>query len=78
LVATSANLAGDSPCLTVDLALRAFPLATLALDIGPLDGAPSTIVDVSDPGGAVRILREGRIGRDLIEGAWLSPNAPSV
>ena len=69
LVATSANRAGEPPCVEVDPALAAFPLATLALDIGPLDGAPSTIVDVTDPSGAIRILREGRIAGDLVERA---------
>jgi len=47
LVSTSANLAGETPCVTVDLAAAAFPLATLAFDVGPLEGAPSTIVDVT-------------------------------
>jgi L-threonylcarbamoyladenylate synthase len=65
LVATSANLAGDAPCVTVDLALAAFPLATLAIDMGPLDGTPSTMVGVGDSG--VTLLREGRIDVALIE-----------
>ena len=69
LVATSANLAGEEPCVTVDLALKAFPLATLGFDVGPLDGAPSTIVDLTGPGGGFRILREGRIERGRIEEA---------
>ena len=68
LVATSANLAGEAPCVTVDLAIAAFPLATLAIDIGPLDGAPSTIVDLTDPTAGVRLLRVGRIDRGRIEG----------
>lgn len=67
LVATSANLAGEAPCVTMDLALRAFPLAALAFDAGPLDGAPSTIVDLTDPARVFRILREGRIDRALID-----------
>ncbi len=67
LVATSANLAGEAPCSTVDLAVRAFPQASMAFDVGPLDGAPSTIVDLTDPALAFRILREGRIDRTLIE-----------
>ncbi len=69
LVSTSANLAGDAPCVTVDLALAAFPLASLAFDRGPLDGAPSTILDLSGSAGGFRILREGRIQRGLIEAA---------
>jgi L-threonylcarbamoyladenylate synthase len=60
LISTSANLAGEPPCVTVDLALAVFPAATLAFDAGPLDGAPSTIVEVGAPG-AVRVLREGRV-----------------
>jgi L-threonylcarbamoyladenylate synthase len=69
LVATSANLAGEAPCVTVDLALIAFPQATMAFDVGPLDGLPSTMVDLTDPARAFRILREGRIDRALIDAA---------
>lgn len=61
LVSTSANLAGEAPCVTVDDAARAFPLATLGFEVGPLHGAPSTIVDLSDTAGGVTLLREGRI-----------------
>jgi L-threonylcarbamoyladenylate synthase len=67
LVSTSANLAGERPCITVDLALAAFPKAALAFDAGLLDGAPSTIVDLTGPGGAFTILREGRISEGSIE-----------
>ena len=69
LVATSANLAGEAPCVTVDLALAAFPYALLALDVGTLDGPPSTIVDATDEGGGLRLLREGRIPWPAIERA---------
>ena len=69
LVATSANLAGEPPCVTLDLALAAFPLATMALDVGLLDGAPSTLVDLSDPADDFRILREGRIDPATIDRA---------
>lgn len=69
LVSTSANLAGEPPCLTVELALRAFPDAVLAIDVGPLDGAPSTIVDVSVSDGPMTILREGRIAGERIRAA---------
>lgn len=65
LVSTSANLAGEPPCTTVELALAAFPSADLAIDIGPLDGAPSTIVDLT--GDAPRVIREGRVIRAHIE-----------
>lgn len=67
LVATSANLAGGAPCVTIDSAMSAFPLATLAFDIGTLKGAPSTIVDATDLEGGVRILRDGRIARAAID-----------
>ena len=67
LVSTSANLAGEAPCVTVDQATAAFPLATLAFDVGPLDGAPSTIVEMGGPDGRPKVLREGRIGRQVIE-----------
>lgn len=67
LVSTSANLAGEAPCTTVDLALSAFPLATLAFDLGPLHGTPSTLVDVTAPGRGFRILREGRIDAATLE-----------
>ena len=66
IVSTSANLAGEPACLTVELALQAFPTAVLAIDAGPLDGAPSTIVDVTDPTGVVVVLREGRIASERI------------
>lgn len=69
LVATSANLAGQASCVTVDLAERAFPLATLAFDIGPLQGQPSTIVDLTGPTESFRLLREGRIPRAKVEAA---------
>nr|MBP9948391.1 Sua5/YciO/YrdC/YwlC family protein [Vicinamibacteria bacterium] len=67
LVSTSANLAAAPPCLTADQALAAFPAAALVIDVGPLDGAPSTIVDVTDPTGALAILREGRIASERIK-----------
>ena len=64
LISTSANLAGEPPCVTVDLALTAFPAATLAFDAGPLDGAPSTIVETRAMG--VRVIREGRVSAEAI------------
>lgn len=76
LVSTSANLAGAAPCVTVELAAAAFPLATLAFDVGPLDGAPSTIVDLSGPEGEPRILREGRVPREAIEKTASQPDSP--
>ena len=64
LVSTSANLAGEPPCVTADLALASFPSVAVVLDAGELSGTPSTIVDARSP--EVRILREGRVtGRDL-------------
>jgi tRNA A37 threonylcarbamoyladenosine synthetase subunit TsaC/SUA5/YrdC len=67
LVATSANLAGEAPCRTADLALAAFPQARLVFDIGPLEGAPSTIIDLTGPPGSSRMLREGRVARARVE-----------
>ena len=69
LISTSANLAGDPPCLTVDPALAAFPPATLALDVGPLKGPPSTILDLTDAGGGWKLVREGRIPPQRIDEA---------
>lgn len=69
LVSTSANRAGEPPCVTVDDAATAFPKATLAFDVGPLDGAPSTIVDLSDTTVGIALLREGRIDPGSIERA---------
>ncbi len=69
LVSTSANLAGEPPCLTLGSAIEAFPGAGVAIDAGPLSGAPSTIVDLTDSK-TPRILREGRIDRRRIEDCW--------
>jgi len=76
LVSTSANLTGAAPCVTIDLAAAAFPKATLAFDVGPLQGAPSTIVDLTGPAGELRILRAGRIDGRAIEHLLGSPAAP--
>lgn len=76
LVSTSANLAGEPPCLTVELALQAFPAAVLVIDVGALDGAPSTIVDVTDSNGAVTVLREGRIARERIKSVAADRSRP--
>ena len=78
LVSTSANIAGEAPCLTVDLAAAAFPAATLGFDVGPLDGPPSTIVDLTGPAGAFRILRAGRIDSQAIEQLLGSVPAPRL
>ncbi len=67
LVATSANRAGEAPCRTADLAMAAFPQAEIVFDIGPLEGAPSTIIDLTAPPGSFRILREGRVPRARVE-----------
>jgi L-threonylcarbamoyladenylate synthase len=67
LVSTSANLAGEPPCTSVDLALEAFPGVGMALNLGPLEGLPSTIVDVTGADDRVSILRPGRIDRARIE-----------
>jgi L-threonylcarbamoyladenylate synthase len=69
LVSTSANFAGEPPCVTIDQALTAFPLAGIAIDVGRLDGLPSTIVDFTGTGGSIRVLREGRISSAQIDQA---------
>jgi len=69
LVSTSANLAGQPVCQTVESAMAAFPSAGLVFDSGPLEGAPSTIVDLTGGEGSIHVLREGRIGRGPIEEA---------
>jgi L-threonylcarbamoyladenylate synthase len=66
LVSTSANPAGSPPCIALEDAIAAFPQASLAFDGGPLDGAPSTIVDAR-VAGAVRIVRHGRVDAGRIE-----------
>lgn len=73
LVSTSANLAGEKPCASVDEAAAAFPFATLAFDVGPLSGEPSTIVDVSDSSGDVRVLRSGRVSAEDVRAALGRP-----
>ncbi len=78
LVSTSANLAGEPPCRTVDLAAAAFPRATVAFDVGPLDGAPSTIVDVTAPAAGFRILRSGRIDIQAIAQLLMRVKAPRL
>lgn len=69
LVATSANRAGEAPCATVEEAMAAFPQAELAFDAGPLQGAPSTLLELGESGRGARLLREGRIARADIEQA---------
>lgn len=66
LVSTSANRAGQPPCTSVQLAMAAFPAATLVFDVGQLDGAPSTIVDLTHPAPAWRILRAGPVSSESI------------
>jgi L-threonylcarbamoyladenylate synthase len=66
LAVSSANRSGHPPATTV-FAARAELGSTVAvyLDGGPTPGpVPSTIVDVSQPGQAPRILRLGTIGAD--------------
>ena len=78
LVSTSANLSNEPPCLDVDSALRAFPQATQAIDLGRLEGAASTVVDATDELGGARILREGRVERDRIQAVLDAPPARPV
>jgi L-threonylcarbamoyladenylate synthase len=76
LVSTSANLAGEPPCLTVGMAAAAFPTATLAFDQGRLEGVPSTVVDLTGPAGELRILRAGRVDGRAIEQLLVRAPAP--
>ncbi|MEO8360552.1 MAG: L-threonylcarbamoyladenylate synthase [Vicinamibacteria bacterium] len=68
LVSTSANLAGQAPCTTVEAAVATFPSVDLIFDVGLLDGAPSTIVEIEGPTTARwKLIREGAIAREKIE-----------
>lgn len=66
LLSTSANRSGEAPALSCEAALRAVGEAvSLALDVGPLVSAPSTLVDVS--GERARLIREGAIAwREIV------------
>jgi L-threonylcarbamoyladenylate synthase len=60
LVSTSANLAGGPPATTCEEALAGLPGAVaLALDAGPANRTPSTLVDVT--GTEPRLIREGAV-----------------
>lgn len=67
LTGTSANIAGREECRTAgDVRAQLGDAVDLIVD-APVaaDARPSTVVDCSDPA-AVRVLREGAIGRDAI------------
>jgi len=69
LTATSANLAGAGDFDNVDEIEKAFGnKIDLYIDIGPLTGPTSTVVDCSSEEPV--ILREGAIERSRIEAAW--------
>jgi len=70
LTATSANLSGLPPARDIETVLRYFgDRIDLIIDAGPTPGAlPSTIVDAR--GSALKILREGVIGRKSLEGLF--------
>lgn len=68
ITATSANPSGMPPATNAEMVLSYFDeRIDLLVDGGQtLGGLPSTIVDVSE--GMIKIVREGIIGRDEIEG----------
>jgi len=70
ITATSANLSGLPPARDIETVLRYFgDRIDLIIDAGPTPGAlPSTIVDAR--GSALKILREGVIGRKSLEGLF--------
>jgi L-threonylcarbamoyladenylate synthase len=70
LTGTSANIAGREECLTAAQVREQLGEAVDLIVDAPIDatGRPSTIVDCS-ASGAVRVLRDGAIGRDDIERA---------
>lgn len=68
LVGPSANLSGEPPPTTADEVRRVFDERdVLVLDGGPCrEGVASTVLDISDPRGDERILRQGCLtGADL-------------
>lgn len=68
LTGTSANRAGAQPARTAEAVHQALhDEVDLIIDAGPTPGGlPSTVVDAHD---SVRIVREGAIGRTVIEAA---------
>ncbi len=65
IAAPSANLSGEAPARDVAAARACFAQrVAVYLDLGPIEGAPSTLVD---PGPPLRILREGAMPRTRIE-----------
>jgi tRNA A37 threonylcarbamoyladenosine synthetase subunit TsaC/SUA5/YrdC len=69
LISTSANRAGGAPPLTCDEAVAAVgPSVAWAIDAGPGNPVPSTIVDAT--GHEPRLLRAGAIPWDQVSGLW--------
>ena len=68
VVSTSANKAGMPPAATIDEVRAVFGDAVNCYIGGdePLTGQPSTIVDILS--GTVRILREGAVSKQMLEG----------
>ena len=68
ITATSANLSGLPPARDIETVLGYFgDRIDLIIDAGPTPGGlPSTIVDTR--GAALKVLREGVIGRKSLEG----------
>jgi L-threonylcarbamoyladenylate synthase len=59
LATTSANRHGEAPAATAQAAAAAVGHTGLVIDEGPLEGAPSTVVDCTVS--PVRVLREGAV-----------------
>ncbi|GAC1535658.1 MAG: L-threonylcarbamoyladenylate synthase [Acidimicrobiales bacterium] len=59
LATTSANAHGKATPATVAEALAQVGPVALAVDVGPLGGAPSTVVDCTGP--TLRVLRQGAV-----------------
>src|SRR5262249_13564763 len=67
---TSANPSGGpAPTRFEQIEGPILDAADLAIDAGPLIGAPSTVVDISkiDQGGGWEILRQGALSRQRVE-----------
>ena len=59
LATTSANLHGGAPCTDADAVRRVFGSSVVVVDGGRCDGAPSTVVDVTEA--TPRCLRQGAL-----------------
>lgn len=65
LAATSANIAGKSPAITVANALDSLEeQPDIAVDAGKIEGNPSTVIDMT--GKKLKILREGSVTEEEV------------